>query len=68
MHKQAKRLLISSASIGVTGGRQANKDMAWAVTVCVVGSWLDWEIAMTGVRHGKCFSSSAFLFLSVTHG
>lgn len=64
MHKQADKLLISSASIGVTGGRQANGDTARAVTVCVA-RWLYGGIAMTGVRHGKCFSSSGFLSLSV---
>lgn len=65
MHNKANKLLISSASIRVTGERQANRDSAWAVTVCVAGSWLDRAIAMTGVRRGKCFSSSAFLSLSV---
>lgn len=65
MHKQTDKLLISSASIGVAGGRQANGDTTRAVTVCVAGSWLDRGIAMTGVRHGKHFSSSGFLSLSV---
>ncbi|CAN8220470.1 unnamed protein product [Coccothraustes coccothraustes] len=62
MHKQADKLLISSASIGVTGGRQANGDTTGDVTACVAGSWLDRGIAMTSVRHGKllcsCLNSS----------
>lgn len=34
-HKQADKLLISSASFGVTGGRQANGVITRAVAVCV---------------------------------
>lgn len=49
MHKQAKRLLISSASIGVTGGRQANKDMAWACD-CVRGG----KLAGLGNSNDRC--------------
>lgn len=37
MHKRADKLLICSASIEVTGEKQANRDPAWGVTMCVAG-------------------------------
>lgn len=65
MHKRADRSLISSPSIGVIGGKAGEWGHCMGF-VCVAGGWLHGGIAVTGVRHGKCFSSFGLLSFSVS--